>query len=147
MIKRNPATVAEEIGRQLERFERLLRRGPTHLDSHQHVHRREPARSILVRLGEQLGVPVRHFGAVRYEGSFHGQDASGAPLPEAISAERLAGLIRNLPAGTTELACHPGAEPEAGSGYARERPRELEALCDPRVRAAVEAHGIELCSF
>jgi predicted glycoside hydrolase/deacetylase ChbG (UPF0249 family) len=38
-------------------------------------------------------------------------------------------------------------EPEEESTYSTERPRELEALCDPRVRAAVQAEGIELRSF
>ena len=28
-----------------------------------------------------------------------------------------------------------------------QRPRELEALCDPRLRATVQAEGIELRSF
>jgi predicted glycoside hydrolase/deacetylase ChbG (UPF0249 family) len=56
-------------------------------------------------------------------------------------------VLSSLPSGVTELGCHPGAEPEMGSSYAIERLRELEVLCDPRVRAAVEAEGIELRSF
>src|SRR6516165_9836112 len=34
---------------QLDTFRRLLRRNPTHLDSHQHVHRREPVRTVLLK--------------------------------------------------------------------------------------------------
>ena len=37
--------VAEEIRRQLERFEALVGTPPTHLDSHQHVHLRDPVRT------------------------------------------------------------------------------------------------------
>src|SRR4051812_18888854 len=36
------ALVAREVEYQLERFERLVGRPPTHLDSHQHVHRNDP---------------------------------------------------------------------------------------------------------
>ena len=31
--------------------------------------------------------------------------------------------------------------------YRSERTQEVKALCDPRVRAAILAEGIELCSF
>src|SRR5579863_7393824 len=40
--------VSEEVARQLQDFERLVGRPPTHLDSHQHRHRRQPLKSIVV---------------------------------------------------------------------------------------------------
>src|SRR5690349_964623 len=40
--------VQAEIWRQLEGFRELTGADPTHIDSHQHVHRGEPARSILL---------------------------------------------------------------------------------------------------
>src|SRR5438874_174948 len=42
--------VEAEVRRQLEKFRTLLGRDPTHLDSHQHVHRGEPAHSVMTRL-------------------------------------------------------------------------------------------------
>src|SRR5579859_2490917 len=51
--------VAPEIAGQLERFRELLGRDPTHLDSHQHVHRGEPVASLLSELAARLGVPLR----------------------------------------------------------------------------------------
>src|SRR5262245_19549640 len=45
--------VRQEAARQLAAFRRLLGRDPTHLDSHQHVHRREPVRHILVELAAE----------------------------------------------------------------------------------------------
>ena len=45
---------------QLSLCRELLRRDPTHLDSHQHMHTEEPARSILDGLARELGVPLRH---------------------------------------------------------------------------------------
>lgn len=141
-------TVAEEIGRQLELLEQLIGRPPTHLDSHQHVHREEPVRSALLRVGDQLGVPVRGITpGVAYSGSFYGQNAEGTPVPDAIAVESLVKAIETLPPGITELGCHPAAEIDHDSSYDRERVQELETLCDPRVLAAIDRCGITLRSF
>lgn len=139
---------AEVVARQLARFRELVGRDPTHLDSHQHAHRREPLRSIMLDLAESLGVPLRDFSErVRYCGDFYGQAADGAPLREAISVEGLIAILASLPAGLTELGCHPGAAGALASVYRAERLRELETLCDPRVRAALASERIELRSF
>jgi len=144
----DPDAVEEELARQLDAFHSLVGREPTHLDSHQHVHRDEPVRSAVRRAGAALGVPVRHFGPVRYCGAFYGQGRHGVPLPEGISAQALAGLIEGLTDdGPTEIACHPAEEIDFATSYGPERLVELESLCDPRARAAVETGGIELVSF
>jgi predicted glycoside hydrolase/deacetylase ChbG (UPF0249 family) len=140
--------VAAELERQLERFERLLERSPTHLDSHQHVHRDEPARGALLQAGHRLGIPVRWFTpGIVYSGAFFGQDSRGTPLTDAITVDALVEVIETLPPGVTELACHPAAEHDHDSAYGEERIRELETLCDPRVRAAVERPSVDLRSF
>lgn len=141
------ASVAAELERQLERFRALTGSEPSHLDSHQHVHREEPVRSILGVRARELRVPLRHHGRVRYCGAFYGQDGDGAPLPAAITAERLVAIVQELPAGATELCCHPAAAPEPATGYGAERVRELESLCDARVRAAVRQASVRLCTF
>src|SRR5437763_1168331 len=38
----DPGAVADEVARQLATFRHLMGREPTHIDSHQHVHREEP---------------------------------------------------------------------------------------------------------
>ncbi len=142
------AEVAAEFETQLARFEELFGRPPTHLDSHQHVHLEEPLRSVLLDAGRRLGVPVRALTpGVTYRGDFYGQTGRGEPAPEAITVDALVALIQTLPAGVTELGCHPAAEPEVDSSYCQERPVELRALCDPRVRDALQTEGIELVSF
>jgi chitin disaccharide deacetylase len=141
-------SVAEELNRQLEHLERLIGRTPTHLDSHQHVHRDEPARTVLLQAGERLGIPVRWFTpGIAYSGVFYGQDARGTPLPGAITVEALVKAIETLPAGVTELACHPAAELDHETAYGEERIRELETLCHPRVRAAIDRCRVDLRSF
>jgi predicted glycoside hydrolase/deacetylase ChbG (UPF0249 family) len=141
-------SVAEELNRQLEQLERLIGGPPTHLDSHQHVHLNEPARTALRQAGERLGIPVRWFTpGIAYNGAFFGQDLRGTPLPNAITVDALEEVIETLPAGVTELACHPAAEVDHDSAYGEERIRELETLCDPRVRAAIDRSGVDLRSF
>jgi predicted glycoside hydrolase/deacetylase ChbG (UPF0249 family) len=140
--------VAEEASRQLDIFRTLMGRDPTHLDSHQHAHRREPVRSVLLGLSRRLAIPLRQYTVrIGYCGSFYGQTSLGEPLPEAISVEALIGILSALPRGVTELACHPGLSEDLQTGYLRERAMEVDTLCDPRVRAAINNEGIELTSF
>jgi len=140
--------VEAEVAAQLAQFVTLFGRRPTHLDSHQHRHLERPVRSVVVEVGERLGVPVRGCTpGIEYRGDFYGQSGRGESFPEAITVEALVALIHSLAPGVTELGCHPATEPVEGSSYSTERPQELAALCDPRVRAAVQAAGIELRSF
>jgi chitin disaccharide deacetylase len=141
------AAVAAEVKRQLDLFREVIGRDPTHLDSHQHVHRQEPAASVTRELAETLGVPLRWHGTrVQYRGDLYGQTAEGDPLPP-VTADRLIALLVELPSGITELACHPGEGSEIESPYREERERELALLCDPRVRDAIEREAIVLSSF
>jgi chitin disaccharide deacetylase len=140
--------IRDEITRQLEVFCRLMGRGPSHLDSHQHVHLREPVRTILLEVAQRLGVPLRHCSAeIGYRGGFYGQTAEGVPLPDVISVDGLTRILETLPAGCTELGCHPAERCDLDTMYSHERVQELSVLCDPKVRAAITAMGIELCAF
>lgn len=140
--------VREEVGRQLEAFRRLTGTDPTHLDSHQHVHRAQPVRGVLSRFARELDVPLRGCSReVRYCGDFFGQTGEGVPLPAALSVESLQGILAGLPEGLWELGCHPGDGTDAGSVYERERAVEVEVLCDPRLRDVLAGEGIELRSF
>jgi predicted glycoside hydrolase/deacetylase ChbG (UPF0249 family) len=138
-----------EVQHQLETFTGLVGRHPSHLDSHQHAHSDEPLRSVLIDVADRLRVPLRNVDPrVRYEGSFYGQSGKGFPVPEAIDVASLLRLIEALPAGITELGCHPGEVDGAfESMYGSERAREVRALCDPRVRERIASVGVRLCSF
>lgn len=140
--------IAASVSRQLEAFGDLVGRAPTHVDSHQHVHREEPTRGALLELATALDVPLRHFdGAVQYCGRFYGQEKYGERNDGAIGVEALIELVAALPRGLTELCCHPGDQSDADEQYARARPLETATLCDPRVRAALAREGIALRSF
>jgi predicted glycoside hydrolase/deacetylase ChbG (UPF0249 family) len=142
------ALVHAEVDRQVEEFLRLVGRPPTHLDSHQHVHRSGPARDAVLAAGAALNVPVREATEeIRYCGSFYGQDGRGHPVPDAITVDALASVIASLPAGVTELGCHPGDPSDLDNTYGAERAVEVEVLCDERVRAAIDEAGVALASF
>jgi predicted glycoside hydrolase/deacetylase ChbG (UPF0249 family) len=134
--------------RQLRAFRDLMNRDPTHLDSHQHVHREGAARSVLAGLALELGVPLRGVTpGIQYVGDFYGQTFDGSSLPGAITAERLVTILGEGQARLTELGCHPGYGEGLNGMYCEERAMEVTVLCDPSVKQAIADLGIELRSF
>jgi hypothetical protein len=65
-----------------------------------------------------------------------------------MTTARLAGLIRNLPPGTSEIYLHPAeAETYPGAAPGYHYRAELEALMAPEVAAAARADGVALGGF
>jgi chitin disaccharide deacetylase len=144
----DPVVVADEIWRQLAQFQKLMDRPPTHIDSHQHVHREEPVRAMVCRLAERLAIPVREqTPGIIYRGDFYGQTGEGEPMPELLSVEALKTILSSLPDGTTELGCHPGYDDHLATAYRAERALEVKTLCSPEIQQAVTSLQIKLCSF
>ncbi len=140
--------VREEIRRQLDRFRELVGTDPTHIDSHQHVHRGEPVHGMAEELAAEIGVPLRSFTPdIEYCGGFYGQAGQGEPWPEGISREGLMLLLEHLSPGITELGCHPGCDDDLKTMYCRERRREVEVLCDPEIADAIDRLQIERISY
>jgi predicted glycoside hydrolase/deacetylase ChbG (UPF0249 family) len=106
----------------------------------------EPVASVAASLAAELEVPLRARG-IRYEGGFYGQTGKGEPYAAGIVAEHLVELIEALPPGRTELGCHPAIGNDTQSSYAFERAQELQALCDPQVKAALAREEVRLRSF
>jgi predicted glycoside hydrolase/deacetylase ChbG (UPF0249 family) len=139
--------VIAEIAFQVAEFRRLMGCDPTHLDSHQHVHRTEPVLGAIRQLAEELSVPLRHFCEhVRYCGDFYGQLSKNEPCHDAIQVDGLVGILKTIPVGITELACHPGAD-NVDSPYDLERRIELATLCHPQIQKVIQSEGIQLCTF
>ena len=142
------AAVRKEMLKQLDAFRALTGADPSHLDSHQHVHLHEPVATVVHEIASALGVPVRRANPeIGYCGSFYGQDADGAPLAEAISLAGLDRILHQLPAGCTELCCHPGFADALQTMYAREREEELRTLCHPALQKGIAGQGIRLSTF
>jgi len=77
--------VREEFYRQLDRFHQLMGRGPTHVDSEAHAHRKHGLLPVFQELAEPLGVPLRHDGKVRFVGGFYAQWRYGESEPAHVS--------------------------------------------------------------
>ena len=140
--------VRNEVLRQLAVFRTLTGRDPSHIDSHQHAHLREPARSVVLDAVRKLRVPLRDCNPeIRYCGRFYGQIAEGSPYARGITSDTLIEILSQLPPGVTELGCHPGEGEVPNTTYSGERAIEVKTLCDARVRSALIEMKIELCGF
>ncbi len=145
----DPKVASAEMRRQLERFVSLLGRLPTHLDSHQHVHRHPDRRELFQQLAAEHGLPLRDTPPVVFKGGFYAQWEYGVSDPSKVSVEALEGMIRDeVEDGITEMSCHPGYFDEAMEiVYHRDRETELRTLCHPRVREVLREEGIRLIGF
>jgi chitin disaccharide deacetylase len=130
--------------RQLRWFRSLVGADPTHLDSHQHVHRDGAVLSVATSLATELGVRLRHRSSARYCGAFYGNDRDGAAIPDAVGVENLLAIVDGLGRGVHELCCHPAAALDFSGAYRVPRLTELRTLCDPRVRAGLAQRGVRL---
>jgi predicted glycoside hydrolase/deacetylase ChbG (UPF0249 family) len=138
----------EAICSQIERFDRAVGHLPTHLDSHQNVHRDERLRPLFIELAKRYGLPLREHSVVRYFPDFYGQ-WDGEPHPEQIGIENLLAMLASqLSDGITELSCHPGYRAsDFTSPYDAERAIELQTLSDPRFLKFLGTHEIKLINF
>jgi predicted glycoside hydrolase/deacetylase ChbG (UPF0249 family) len=137
-----------ELRAQFMRFRKLTGYSPTHLDSHHNLHREPELLPLFLELACEYDLPLREHSCVRYYSNFYGQ-WDGQTHLEQISAENLVQILQGeIGSGVTEMSCHPGyIDPDFFSGYSIEREAELVALCDPRVRHALEEHHIELIGY
>lgn len=145
----DPEAVRSEAGRQLEAFEALMGRAPTHVDSHHHVHREAHLAPVFEELAARVGVPLRDSGRVAFIGGFYAQWEWKVTDLHHVSVEFLEQLLREeVGEGWTELSCHPGyVDPGFESVYLHEREAEVRTLTDPRVRTALAELHVELASY
>jgi len=150
-----PAEILAEVKAQLQRFQELTGRLPTHLDGHHHCHRRPDVFEAVLQVAAELGVPVRDPGPPltrrleeakipttdTFVNRFYGDE---------VQLEILLAILLFLGPGTTELMVHPGHSDDAlrkSSSYSDQREEELRLLTHPSVLQAVKASGIRLGHF
>jgi predicted glycoside hydrolase/deacetylase ChbG (UPF0249 family) len=169
----DPADIAREFGAQLDaiRGEGLT---VDHLDTHQHLHLWPGVREVVLDLAVREGIPavrvtrstsrsivgatVRRLAArlerearadgLAFPGDAAGLDEAGRlDTSTALQAlDRLAGAH----AAGVELSAHPGAHEDPDRDRYRWGYRwgdELDALCAPEVRAAIDRHGFRLGTY
>ncbi len=137
-----------ELHRQCRRFEELMGRPPTHLDSHHNAHRDLRLLPHFLSVARHYGVPLREHCSVRYLSKFYGQWGGQTHL-EQISVDSLLHMLKtDIQEGITELSCHPGyIDPDFPSAYSTERETELQTLCAPSIRTALAEQQIQLVAF
>lgn len=147
--------IRAELRAQVERFEATFGQRPSHLDTHHHIHRHRRTFEALLDLAAALRVPLRALTPemaeeIRGRGLPAADRAVGDVGPDAYwTSERLRAFLGTLPEGVTELMCHPGYAdtPLAASSYCGQREVELRALCDPDVRGALAAAGVQPIAY
>lgn len=167
------AELRRELGAQIDRA--VQTQLPfSHIDSHHHVHLLPPIAVVLGDLARAHGIPfvrrvdhprlprsgpravvkrrLLHHASAMSRSTFHGTRSTSAfvgyPFPRDIDDWRR--IATALPAGITELMCHPGYDDPANDGLdelGAEREQERRWLCDPRVGVILEDAGITVSSF
>lgn len=127
----------------------------THLNGHQHLHVLPGIRRVVEKLANEYN--IRYVRVVRDRGGkkrrlamaalnflAHGsRNTIGVAEAGHLTAERIIELFDSA-GDVTELVTHPGIGVTGYAHWGYDWERETRALCDPRVREAIEAHGIRL---
>ncbi len=150
-----PGDVEREVAAQIERFESLVRRAPTHLDTHHHVGLYAPVAEVVLAAARRLGVAVRSQNAAararaRSAGLRTPDHFFGESGPDAYwSLARTLAMLGRVPGGVSEFMTHPGRFDAdlAYSRYGRQRETELAGLGSAAARAAALGLGLRLCHF
>ncbi len=150
-LARRRIPLYEELASQVRR---ILDAGlrPTHLDTHKHTHLLPPVLEAVCRIAQEFAIPwVRKPFLFRPRGCRTTDHFAGFTLTGRLDTAALLRLIRRLRPGTTEFMCHPGrCGPELEGAPTRlkaSREQELEALCAPQTRQALESARVTLVSF
>lgn len=150
-----PGDVEREVEAQIEKFVTLMRRAPTHLDTHHHVGLYSPIAEVVLSAARLLGLAVRsqnetararaRSAGLRTPDHFFGE--SGPPAYWSLA--RTLAHLRALPPGVSEFMTHPGwfEQRLAFSRYGRQRETELIGVGTAPARAAAGALGVKLCHF
>jgi predicted glycoside hydrolase/deacetylase ChbG (UPF0249 family) len=150
-----PEEVRRELEAQIDVFQVLARKPPTHLDSHHHAALHPSVAPVFAAVARERSLPVR----APTEEARKALRAAGVKTPDrfydgfhgpAATFGTLEGILAALPDGTSELMCHPGRVDETlreGSSYVDDRELELEILCDAGIRSLVKSRGIRLVGF
>lgn len=127
----------------------------THLNGHQHLHMLPRVRRVVERLAREYGIGYvrvvndrggksrRLSMAVLNALGDRGRRTIGVAEAGHLTASRVVELLDHVD-GVTELVTHPGVGVTAYPHWGYAWDEETRALCDPAVREAIAARGIQL---
>ncbi len=127
----------------------------THLNGHQHLHQLPRIHGIVTRLAQQFGIRyvrvVNDRGGIRRRAAMailnalgdRSRNTIGVAEAGHLTTERIIALLDHV-TDVTELVAHPGVNVSDYAHWRYDWETETRALCDPRVREAINAGDIEL---
>ena len=169
----DPPEVQAEWQAQIAAFVRATGQRPTHLDSHHHsAYASPPLFAALLALAKEFGCAIRwpltrhdpsqaHLGVGPAQqghlealaGTAHVRHPDRLDTRfygDGVSTRLLREIIATLPAGITELMCHPGFPDQAlteVSSYHQQRVKEMEALTAAELQPEAAHEGVAFVSF
>ena len=149
------AQVAAEIEAQFAAY-RATGLPLDHVNAHHHFHLHPTVCSQMLRIGRRYGLsavrvprePAQLASRVRRSGLTAPDRVFGLAWSGAMTEERIAGVLQNLPDGLTEIYCHPATSDRfvgAAPGY--RYADELAALTAPAVKEACRAAAVRSGGF
>ncbi|HNX68860.1 MAG TPA: ChbG/HpnK family deacetylase [Candidatus Omnitrophota bacterium] len=150
--------ISEEFKAQLQRFVKVFKRLPTHVDVHHHMHDHMPFFIALAALVKKHGLPVRWSRILNEPGvrATHKYLKTtdhfyGNLDPHTFwTDEVLRHLLFTLPEGTSEIMCHPGWVDDelcAISSLTFPREREYQLFGSRELYRYITQLGIKLAHF
>lgn len=132
---------------QIERFIKLAGKKPTHIDSHHHVHLLPQHHDVVIKLAKEYDLPIRqrdqiinNYQYVRCNDQFY---------KDNVNYEYLTSTINNIDE-YGEIMCHPALldwRLYQMSSYNIPRMKELDLLCDKKIKQFIKDNDIELINY
>lgn len=145
--------LAREYQTQIDRFQKVFGRRPTHLDTHHQTHNHPFFLNVLSDVAKRNRLPIRRSVLMlRDKPKIKTTDyIFGNLSPENHWREEwLEALLPNLPSGVSEIMCHPGihdAALEKVTSFREGREAERKIFSNPKFRAILQQHHVRLAHF
>jgi chitin disaccharide deacetylase len=107
---------------------------------------RQAERGVVKKIFISL-LALRARAVLRHAGLCFPDRCAGLQMPDVRSEQALKRFLERLPAGSTELICHPGYADSHTAFSTADRERELAALTADTVRKAIKHNAVSLISF
>jgi len=158
--KRLPSSkeIVKEYEAQIRLFENRFGRKPDHLDTHHHLHDHPHFFRSLRAVARKWKIPIRRSRI--FQLSEFKRETSTLRTTDFLFGNLEArfhwdfnsflGLIEGLPAGTSEIGCHPAfcdASLRQISSFREVREKELKVFASRKLRNILAGEGVELVRF
>ena len=150
--------LAHEYFQQILMFEKIFGKAPTHLDTHHQMHDEPDFMRVLAQVAREKKLPIRTSALMqkvdfqkRYPGLVTTQMLCGDLDAHAFwTEEKFDKTVSELPAGVTEIMCHPGVlddELRKITSMTVTREKEYRFFSTPSLKKVLERHKICLIHF